>query len=126
MSCVPDFQVLFLRANRIPVQHPSYLSVHVVIVKVWNNCCYFSLLLLFSPCFYLFLLLCITTVYLLEEEFVRYFEHLETLSFADTPDYAHLKALFRDLFRKKGFGYDSILYDWEIKSHQLQQLQQQH
>lgn len=61
------------------------------------------------------------------EEFLRYFEHLETLLHEDTPDYAHLKALFRDLFRKKGYGYDAVLYDWEVLAAQRQQqLEQQY
>ena len=61
------------------------------------------------------------------EEFLRYFEHLETLLYEDTPDYAHLKALFRDLFRKKGYGYDAVLYDWEVLAAQRQQqLEQQY
>jgi hypothetical protein len=48
------------------------------------------------------------------DEFRKYFDHLLTLSFEDTPDYTYLKSLFRDLFRKKRFEYDSVLYDWEV------------
>jgi hypothetical protein len=55
---------------------------------------------------------------------MRYFEHLSTLAFADTPDYAYLKALFRDLFRKLGFTYEAVLYDWEVLAQQQQQQQQ--
>jgi hypothetical protein len=54
---------------------------------------------------------------------MRYFEHLSTLAFADTPDYAYLKALFRDLFRKLGFTYEAVLYDWEVLAQQQQQQQ---
>lgn len=50
------------------------------------------------------------------EEFRKYFDHLLTLSFEDTPDYAYLKSLFRDLFRKHKYAYDSVLYDWEVLS----------
>jgi hypothetical protein len=56
---------------------------------------------------------------------MRYFEHLSTLAFADTPDYAYLKALFRDLFRKLGFTYEAVLYDWEVLAQQQQRSQQQ-
>lgn len=59
------------------------------------------------------------------EEFERYFEHLSTLAYADTPDYAHLKALFRDLFLKLGYKYESVLFDWEVIKHQQEQQQQE-
>ena len=55
---------------------------------------------------------------------MRYFEHLQTLAFEDTPDYNYLKALFRDLFRRSGYVYESVLYDWEVRSQQKQAQQQ--
>lgn len=58
----------------------------------------------------------VLSYYTTAEEFRKYFDHLLTLSFADTPDYAYLKSLFRDLFRKHRYEYDSVLYDWEVLS----------
>jgi Serine/threonine protein kinase len=48
-------------------------------------------------------------------EFKSYFEHIRNLRFEDRPDYDYLKRLFRELFFRKGFSYDS-LYDWELVS----------
>lgn len=55
------------------------------------------------------------------DEFQKYFEHLQTLSFEDTPDYAYLKSLFKDLFRRRRYAYDHVLYDWEVLAQQRQQ-----
>ena len=48
-------------------------------------------------------------------EFKSYFEHIRNFRFEDRPDYDYLKRLFRELFFRKGFSYDS-LYDWELVS----------
>lgn len=48
-------------------------------------------------------------------EFKAYFDHVKNLKFEDRPDYDYLKRLFRELFFRKGFSYDSM-YDWEIAS----------
>ena len=44
-------------------------------------------------------------------EFVTYFKTVRALKFTDAPDYASLRALFRDLFVSRGFVYD-CQYDW--------------
>jgi casein kinase 1/casein kinase I family protein HRR25 len=44
-----------------------------------------------------------------------YFEHVKSLGFDDRPDYDYLKRLFRELFFRKGFTYDSI-FDWDVVS----------
>jgi len=45
------------------------------------------------------------------DEFALYFDHCYGLSFRDTPDYSHLRDMFRTLFRSLGFQYDYV-YDW--------------
>ncbi len=62
---------------------------------------------------------------LLADEFRAYFAHLDVLQFEDRPDYAYLKGLFRDLFARRRFTHDSVLFDWEVLAYQRQQQQQQ-
>jgi hypothetical protein len=45
---------------------------------------------------------------------------LAVLQFEDTPDYAYLKGLFRDLFTRKRYTHDSILFDWEVLAYKRQ------
>lgn len=47
-------------------------------------------------------------------EFLDYFRHVTDLGFEDTPDYTHLKGLFRKVFTENKFTYDANLYDWEV------------
>ncbi len=54
------------------------------------------------------------------DEFRQFFEHLEVLQFEDTPDYAYLKGLFRDLFTRKRYTHDSVLFDWEVLAYKRQ------
>lgn len=44
-------------------------------------------------------------------EFAMYFDYCRGLSFTEKPDYAHLRSLFQDLFKSKGYKYDG-LFDW--------------
>jgi hypothetical protein len=45
--------------------------------------------------------------------FARYFRIVRGLAFDQTPNYAELRALFRELFIQSGFVYDAI-YDWDV------------
>jgi len=47
-------------------------------------------------------------------EFAVYLNYTQSLEFAQDPDYAYLRQLFRDLFISKGFRYDHV-YDWTLK-----------
>jgi len=42
-----------------------------------------------------------------------FFEHIHSLRFDETPDYAYLRRLFRDLFRRKGYEYDHV-FNWTV------------
>lgn len=44
-------------------------------------------------------------------EFATYLNYTRSLRFADQPDYAYLRRLFRDLFIRLGFKFDFV-YDW--------------
>jgi len=46
-------------------------------------------------------------------EFLTYMTYCRNLKFEDKPDYAHLKALFKDLFSKLGYEWD-YEYDWKV------------
>eukprot|EP01104_Vermistella_antarctica_P010135 TRINITY_DN2676_c0_g7_i1.p1 TRINITY_DN2676_c0_g7~~TRINITY_DN2676_c0_g7_i1.p1 ORF type:complete len:375 (+),score=89.49 TRINITY_DN2676_c0_g7_i1:394-1518(+) len=46
-------------------------------------------------------------------EFSNYLNYTRSLRFADKPDYAYLRKMFRDLFMREGFVYD-LVYDWTI------------
>jgi len=49
------------------------------------------------------------------EEFKKYFEHVRSLHSDETPNYAYLRRLFRNLFRRNRFEYDYV-FDWtELK-----------
>lgn len=51
----------------------------------------------------------------LPEEFKEYFEHVRSLRSDETLDYAYLRRLFRNLFRRNSFEYDYV-FDWtELK-----------
>ena len=49
----------------------------------------------------------------LPEEFQTYFKHIRSLEFDEIPDYAHLRRLFRNLFRCSGYEYDYV-FDWTV------------
>ncbi|CAJ0610219.1 unnamed protein product [Cylicocyclus nassatus] len=47
------------------------------------------------------------------EAFATYLRYSRTLGFEDTPDYGHLRQLFRNLFHRQGLRYD-YLFDWNL------------
>ncbi|KJH44737.1 hypothetical protein DICVIV_09228 [Dictyocaulus viviparus] len=47
------------------------------------------------------------------EAFATYLRYSRTLGFEDTPDYNHLRQLFRSLFQRQGLRYD-YLFDWNL------------
>lgn len=51
------------------------------------------------------------------EEFVKYFNYVRNLRFTEKPNYAELRQLFRDLFKKLGYIYD-YKYDWNLSNSQ--------
>lgn len=51
----------------------------------------------------------------LPSEFVKYFNYVRNLQFAEEPKYSYLRKLFRDLFEREGYIYD-YKYDWCINS----------
>ncbi|KAI9675002.1 MAG: serine/threonine protein kinase [Caeruleum heppii] len=51
----------------------------------------------------------------LPEEFLKYLNHVRSLRSNDMPDYAYLRRLFANLFRRRGYEYDYV-FDWtELK-----------
>ncbi|KAK9068143.1 hypothetical protein SSX86_012254 [Deinandra increscens subsp. villosa] len=46
-------------------------------------------------------------------EFRSYFQYCQSLRFDDKPDYSYLKRLFRDLFIREGYQFDSV-FDWTV------------
>ncbi|CAD8062658.1 unnamed protein product [Paramecium primaurelia] len=52
--------------------------------------------------------------------FIHYFQHVKSLLFQQQPNYQHL----RNLFEKQLLEYNHQLYDWEIKTIEKQQQQQ--
>eukprot|EP01100_Stratorugosa_tubuloviscum_P003447 TRINITY_DN183_c3_g1_i3.p1 TRINITY_DN183_c3_g1~~TRINITY_DN183_c3_g1_i3.p1 ORF type:complete len:570 (-),score=216.62 TRINITY_DN183_c3_g1_i3:633-2342(-) len=46
-------------------------------------------------------------------EFSTFLNYSRTLRFADKPDYAYLRGLFKDLFIREGYEYDGI-FDWML------------
>jgi hypothetical protein len=46
-------------------------------------------------------------------EFLTYLLYCRSLSFEETPDYSHLRQIFRTLFHRQGFTYDYI-FDWNL------------
>ncbi|KAI8553450.1 hypothetical protein RHMOL_Rhmol05G0017100 [Rhododendron molle] len=50
-------------------------------------------------------------------EFASYFDYCCRLRFDDTPNYAYLKRLFRDLLIREGFQLDYV-FDWTILEYQ--------
>lgn len=53
-------------------------------------------------------------------EFANYLNYTRSLRFADKPDYAYLRKLFRDLFIRKGYVFD-LVFDWTLKK-QLEEM----
>ena len=45
---------------------------------------------------------------------MTFFEYVRSLEYADKPDYAYLRKLFRHLFESKGYEYDGK-FDWSLK-----------
>lgn len=50
----------------------------------------------------------------LPSEFVTYINYTRALRFDQDPDYAYLRKLFRDLFIRTAYEFDSV-YDWHLK-----------
>ncbi|KAI6030273.1 kinase-like domain-containing protein [Pisolithus marmoratus] len=48
------------------------------------------------------------------EEFGIFLDYTRALRFADTPDYAYLRRLFRTLYVREGFQYDYV-FDWDVR-----------
>ncbi len=46
-------------------------------------------------------------------EFVTYLRYVRELSFDECPDYAYLRTLFRELYKREGFADDSM-FDWSL------------
>ncbi|KAI3403041.1 hhp1 [Candida oxycetoniae] len=55
----------------------------------------------------------------LPSEFLDYMDYIKTLRFDDKPDYAYLRKLFRDLFKKENYRYDYV-FDWTLYKFQLE------
>merc|ERR1719235_32987 len=51
------------------------------------------------------------TTFNLPTEFRTYLEYCFCLKFEDTPDYAYLRSLFKNLFLQSGFENDGV-FDW--------------
>lgn len=49
----------------------------------------------------------------LPEEFLTYFDHIRSLKFDETPAYAYLREIFRNLFTRECFERDNV-FDWTI------------
>ena len=49
----------------------------------------------------------------LPEEFAMYLNYVRSLRFDDKPDYSYLRKIFRGLFVREGFQYDSP-FDWSV------------
>jgi hypothetical protein len=49
----------------------------------------------------------------LPKEFQMYFKHVRSLGFNETPNYAYLRRVFRNLFRRNGYEYDNV-FDWTV------------
>ena len=62
----------------------------------------------------------------LPKEFEICFDRIRSLAFNETPAYAYLRELFRDLFVRDGFEYDDV-FDWTVleylRLHQASQAQ---
>eukprot|EP00930_Biecheleria_cincta_P101079 TRINITY_DN9270_c0_g1_i2.p1 TRINITY_DN9270_c0_g1~~TRINITY_DN9270_c0_g1_i2.p1 ORF type:complete len:336 (+),score=51.25 TRINITY_DN9270_c0_g1_i2:74-1081(+) len=52
-------------------------------------------------------------------EFAAYFDYCRSLRFEETPDYAHLRRMLQDVFRREGYRSDNI-FDWTIQYMRLQ------
>lgn len=48
-------------------------------------------------------------------EFCKYFQHIRSPGYDEPPDYAYLRRLFQNLFRRKGYEYDRV-FDWTLLS----------
>ena len=47
-------------------------------------------------------------------KFASYINYVRRLGFNERPDYAHLRQLFRRLFRARGYKHDAV-FDWTEK-----------
>ena len=48
-------------------------------------------------------------------EFITYLNYCGSLRFEDRPEYAYLKRLFMDLFKREDYEYD-LVFDWNVPS----------
>ena len=46
-------------------------------------------------------------------QFTTYLKYCRNLAFEETPNYAYLRSLFREVFNAKGFDSENYLFDWE-------------
>jgi casein kinase 1 len=51
----------------------------------------------------------------LPPEFATYLNYCKSLRFEDTPDYAYLRKLYRDVFVRERYEYDCV-FDWDLLS----------
>ena len=56
----------------------------------------------------------------LPEEFSMFLRHCRLLDFEQQPDYTYLKAIFRDVMRRKGWRYDRV-FDWVARKQRATQ-----
>lgn len=47
-------------------------------------------------------------------EFATYINYAKAMRFIDQPDYSFLRSMFRDLFIREGYQFDSV-FDWNLK-----------
>jgi len=50
----------------------------------------------------------------LPEEFATFLDYTRSLRFEESPNYAYLRRLFRDLFEREQFQYD-YEFDWVVR-----------
>ncbi|OWT43391.1 casein kinase I isoform epsilon [Pochonia chlamydosporia 170] len=53
----------------------------------------------------------------LPNEFTTYLKYTRSLCFDEKPDYCYLRRIFRDVFVREGFQYDSV-FDWTIYNYE--------
>ncbi len=57
-------------------------------------------------------------------EFGTYLAYCRNLRFDEKPDYAYLRKMFKDLFKRSGFEHDYV-YDWQIIAEEKKKKEQQ-
>ena len=59
------------------------------------------------------------------DEFKSFLLYSKSLKFEETPDYAYLRRLFKNLFSQSDFTYD-YLFDWTLCNHPACEWQNKH